>query len=337
MLKLFKSIFGSESLAQGRYPEAVILEGMNLALDATDARIRALPGYEAKLRKAVVNTFDHVVALVDAILPETDLTRESFSTDAKMAAFFSSVDHIQKVMRDDPVLTDFLASPEGRRASDAHALLMMRRSERKVLGMELQGEIMRREVAQVAVNFSGHRFVAPAESADECRRRLYRRAYNHILELALHSIVGDRSERADLKHQRKLLQYKLKALADGQWGFGGEDLEPVAADKIEKQIDQLDQQLLNIGADDEILIRHLGLLCDILNSPEQQLWSESVHLTIDRMGIMRDTPGTNYLELQLNELHSAQGRTAIPQRVRIPRLDFPQRPDYLAEAERFLR
>ena len=34
MLNLFKSIFGSDPLEQGKYPEAVILEGMNLALDA---------------------------------------------------------------------------------------------------------------------------------------------------------------------------------------------------------------------------------------------------------------------------------------------------------------
>ncbi len=336
MLKLFKALFGAEPVEQGRYPEAVIQEGMQLALEATDVRIRTVPGHEAKLRRAVLATFDHIVTLVDGLSPPLDLSRESYRDEAKIAAFFSSVQHIQQVTREDPQLTDWLSGPEGRVAGELNALLIMQRSERKVLGMELQGEIMRREVAQLAVNFGSHRFLSPAESADESRRRLYRRAYNHILELALGRIVEERNERADLKHQRSLLQQKLKALGDGQWGLDAAKDPPVSAQSIEEDIEQVDRQLLNIGTDDEVLLRHLAILCEVLNNPQGQLWCEPVDLIVDRMGIKQTQAGANHLDLHLQELHGARGGTAVVQRVRVPRWDFPERPDFLAEAERFL-
>jgi hypothetical protein len=40
--------------------------------------------------------------------------------------------------------------------------------------------------------------------------------------------------------------------------------------------------------------------------------------------------------LELQELRSARDRTAIPLRVIIPRSEFPERGDLLAEAQRYL-
>jgi hypothetical protein len=337
MLSLFKSLFGDDHPAAGRYPEQVIEEGMALARDATDARIRSVPGHESMLRKAVLACFDHVVALVDTLPPVQDLTRESYAALPQIAAFFSSAQHIQQVIRDDAVLGDWFAGPEGRGASEVHALLLMQRSEHKTLGMELQGEIVRREVAQVAVNFGAHRFLAPAESAEASLKQLYRRAYNHILELALGRMIAERGERADLKQQRKLLEQKLHTLDEGQWALGGEARSPLAPDTTEQQIERLDRQLQGMGADEDLLERHLGILCDVLQHPGDQLWAETVHLVIDRMGIKRDSAGGNNLDLSLQELHGARGGSVVVQRVRIPRLDFPVRGDFLAEAERLLR
>ena len=50
-------------------------------------------------------------------------------------------------------------------APEAYALLGMKKEERSVLGMELQGDAVQREVAQTQVSFSGHRIIAASPPA----------------------------------------------------------------------------------------------------------------------------------------------------------------------------
>ncbi len=336
MFSLLKSLFGSEPVEKGRYAETVVQEGMRLALEASDARIRGLSGYQDKLRPCMLKTFDHVVELVDGLPGELELSRESFSREANLAAFFASVDHMQQVLRDDTDLTDFIDSAEGRRSGAAHGLLVMQRVERNVLGMELQGDIMRRDVAQVAVNFTAHRLLAVAGDAEQARRLMYRRAFNHILEAALERIVGERGERADLKRQRRLLQEKLECLKQGCWGLESREGRPASAQQIEQAIDKLDRELIHLGADGDLLHRHLDILCDVLDQPAELIGGRDVELSVDRSGIKRDAPEAGSLDLKLKEVYNWRGRQVIVQPVFLSRMDFPQRGDFLAEASRFL-
>ena len=233
MLSLFTSLFGSEPIERGRYPENAVQEGLCLALDATDPRIRTLPGYDARLRPAVLHAFDHLVALVDRLPSAIDLTWANYSAEPRLLAFFASADHMQHVIREDEALSEFRAGTEGQQIDEIYSLLMMRRSERHVLGLEPQSEMVHREVAQVAVDFAGHHFLESAGSATELKQRLYRRAYNHILELTLERIVSTRTQSNDFKRQRDLLRRKLGTLGAGCWGLSGERGAPMELKEVE--------------------------------------------------------------------------------------------------------
>ena len=68
MLRLFKSIFQKDD-APGRYPDSLVREAIERAVDGTDPWLRGLSGYRRKLRPAVVAAIDHVIALVDGLQP----------------------------------------------------------------------------------------------------------------------------------------------------------------------------------------------------------------------------------------------------------------------------
>ncbi len=51
-MKLFHSIFGGGE-ARGRYPESLIREAIERAVDGTDARLRLVPGYRKRLHKPI--------------------------------------------------------------------------------------------------------------------------------------------------------------------------------------------------------------------------------------------------------------------------------------------
>lgn len=77
---------------------------------------------------------------------------------------------------------------------------------------------MRHDVAQVTVGFNKHRVVDPTAVEDDTRRLLKRRAFDHLLTLALVRFADIQGERADLEQERGLMRGKLAALrAVGGW------------------------------------------------------------------------------------------------------------------------
>ncbi len=217
-MKLFQSIFGRGETC-GRYPETLVEAAIERAVDGTDSRLRLLPGYRKHLREPVVHAIDHVVALVDGMPAPTVAGRKEHGAEPRLGAMFSSAADMLDVFSRDTALADFLSSPAGTACPRVTALLLADRVERNILGMDLVGDQVRGDVQQVTVSFSGHRLLDPNASDEEAGRQLKRRAFDHLLGLALHRIAKVRVERADLARQRDLLRRKVTALERGGWGF----------------------------------------------------------------------------------------------------------------------
>lgn len=337
MLHLFQSIFGISETEAAAYPESIVEMAIERAAEGTDSRLTALPGYHKKLRPAVLKAIDHVIAVVDRLPASVELSRENYSSDPRLSAFFASVDHMRQVIRGDVALSDCLADATGSGADQIEAVLVTHRMERKVLGMELEGETVRREVAQVAVNFTHHRLVDPTTSREETDKLLRRRVFDNLLEIALARISSAREERAGLERQRGLLQRKQEALESSGWGFKAQATAANSdVNALESQIEEIEQQLHGMGVDSGILGAHFDILADVLEHAKEQVWYTPVSLVLDRMGIKRDAATPNSIELELQELRSVRDVSVIPLRVTIPRREFPERGDFLAEAQRLL-
>ena len=337
MLRLFQSIFGGAADVDGRYPERVVDAAIERALDGTDRRLRILPGYRKRLRPLVIHALDHVVRLVEGLPSPIELSRKGYGADPRLSACFASADHLREVVNADRALSDFLASTEAGVAERIIALLVTVKQERKVLGVALEGEILKRDVPQITVSFANHRVVDPATTYEETRRLLKRRAFDHLLGIALGRIAPARRERAGLEQQRALLRRKLMTLRSGRWGFDearGKTVINVA--EIEAQLAGIEEQLQGLGADAGVLQFHLDMLSEVLSRAEQQLWATPITLILDRMNIKRDQARDNALEIGLEELHSASGRTAILLPVVVPRSELRPRTDLLVEAQRYL-
>lgn len=335
MLHLFKSIFGTASNQEGRFPDQLVPLAIERAVDGTDPRLRALPGYKKKLQPALLKAIDHVLVLVDNLPPSVELSKDNYLSAPKLRAFFASVEHMRQMLRNDSALSAYLASNNRLLADRIEAVLLTRREERQVFGMELVGETVQREVAQVSVSFTSHRLIDPAPHREETNRLLRRRAFDHLLEIALGRIASAQKERVELKQQRRLLQRKLETLESRGWAFeepGG----AVDSMTTEVQIEEIEKKLRDLGADAGILRVHLDILVDVLERADEQLWFDSVALTLDPMGRKCDASTPNAATLELQELRSVRGISVIPFPVSIPRHEFPERSDFVREAERHL-
>ncbi len=335
MLKLFQSFFGGQE-SRGAYPDTLIEAAIERAVDGTDARLRLLPGYRKRLREPVIHAIDQVVALVDAIVAPLAACRNGFSADPRLAALFVSAEQMLEQLGRDPVLRAF----RGTSAERLTALLLAERVEKNVLGMDLAGGEVRRDVAQVTVGFRNHRLVDIADNEAETRRLLKRRAFDHLLTLALARIAELRAERSDLARQRDVLRHKLATLEAHGWSFAEAaaqaDADPHDPAGLQAELDAIENQLQSLGADTAVLGKHLDIVVELLGQAEQQLHLETVCLRLDSMNIQRaaDDPTARTSELQ--EIHNGRGRSSVLALVEVNPGELPPLENRLATAHRYL-
>ena len=335
-MKLFQSIFSGRE-TRDRYPESLIEMAIERAVDGTDSRLRLLSGYRKRLRAPVIQAIDHVIALVDALPAPLLASARNHGAEPCLAAVFSSAGDMLDLLGRGPTLRGFLASPEGNGAEQVTALLMTERVERNILGLDLVGEQVRRDVPQIAVSFTGHRLLDPTTSEMESRRLWKRRAFDHLLTLALGRIAEARTERADLTRQRDLLRRKLKALERGGWSFEPPEdgvTEPAA---LVADLEAITAQLETLGANQDLLRSHLGIVVDLLAEAPGQIWPEPLTLILDPMNIQRapDDPTARHLEFQ--ELRNVHGRRVVALPLTIRPADLPEREDLVSAASRYLQ
>ena len=334
MLKLFQSFFGGDE-SRGRYPESLIEEAIERAVDGTDSRLRLLPGYRKRLRRPVIHAIDHVVALVDAIPASLAAGRDDFSSDPRLAALFVSAEQMLEILGRDRAMTSFLKKASAA-AERLTALLMAERIEKNVLGMELAGEQVRRDVAQLTVSFRNHRLVDVTDNEAETRRQLRRRAFDHLLSLALARIVEVRDERTGLARQRDVLRHKLLTLERNGWSFEEGEGAPSDPASLQTELAEIESQLESMGSDASVLNTHLDIVVDQLGQAEQLLQLEAVHMRLDSMNIQRGEHDASARDIDLQEIRNARGRSMVLQLVSVIPSELPPQESLLATAHRYL-
>jgi hypothetical protein len=335
MLKLFQSIFGGGEL-KGQYPEPLIEMAIERTVDGTDPRLRALPGYRKRLRAPVIHAIDHVIALIGILPAPLPADSSVYGSDPRLMAMFASADHMRETYAKSKALRDYREqhSDTGERVM---ALLLAERAEKNILGVELAGDMVRREVAQVVVNFHNHRLLDPAASEEEARKLLRRRAFDHLLSLALARIAEAKGERADLTRQRDLLRRKLGALKQGGWSFDDGDGERPSPAALQADLVEIEKQLAEMGADSDTLSRHLDMVADMLAHAEQHFWTDTAELYLDRMNIQRPREDATAQHLRLQELNNARGQRVVMLLVSLRYDELPRQQKLSDMAERYLR
>ncbi len=304
MLHLFRSIFRDTEEA-GRYPESMVRAAIERAVDGTDPWLRGLSGYRKKLRPAVLTAIDHVVALVDGLEPPRPASVEDYDGNPLLQAIFLSSEQMRQVLHDQ-------LAKQPVEGSVTCAMLAVEMELRGILGVDLVGDTLVRDVPQVTVSFSNHRLLDPTGSEAETRRLLKRRAFDHLLSLALRRMVAVKDVRKGLNNRQSLLQAKLYALQSGRWGFdSSESQQPESIAALETQLAEIEAQLQRVGKDDRSIEVALELLIDVLGLAQKHLWMSRETLAVDRMKIKRSTPSSEAPELELEHLYNAEGRNIV--------------------------
>ncbi len=341
MLSFLSSIFSAQEQSSDAPDESLVEAAIERVVDATDPRLRAFPNYRKRLYPGAQCSVAYVQGLIDGLPEPVEISRRSFNTDPRLRAFFASPDRMQQVLGSAPSLVEFLANRKGPYPEYIFGLLAPEMTERKSLGMELEGDHVRRDVLQQVVDFSDHRFFGAAGSEEEARTEMKKRAFDYLSVLALRRIVDVEEKRSELERQKGLLQRKLDAMRGGNWGL--ETMTPQeGADhpdyrSLGEQISAVEGELMTLPCNEASLENRFDCINAILEKPEEWLSLSPLDLHIDVMSLKVNDPADGTSQpLELTKFRALNGGTRVALFGYFPRAELPPEKDFFKEAERFL-
>lgn len=196
-----------KSLSDSR--AAVVLNTIESVVDGTDSKIRLVRGYRKKLGNIIQSSLEFSDDIVNRIPPPLEVSSSSFVSDPYVNAFFTNVADLQSVFSHSSEIQDYMAESDEDNAGCC-ALLCMRRTEKTVMGMELSGDRLNRDVLQVAVNFSDHRVYSPAPSEPKARQGLKHCLFQGLVTNALERIMKLRLASHRLQSRQQMLHASLR-------------------------------------------------------------------------------------------------------------------------------
>lgn len=274
-------------------------------IDGTDHRIRAVPGYKRKLYRSILKALEYVDRLIEQVPSAIELDSDQFVFNPYLRIFFPTKQGLMKVFQQSSELKEYFDDAEHTTESLSCALLCMRKCEEIVLGMELEGDQIIRDVKQTRVSFAGHRIYAPADSELSARRELKCCIFEGLVDNALARISALRQRRQQLESEQQILNSRLR----GQKAGIAIDAVPEGSDTalIEREqealrLHEVERELSELGyATPEIC---LELVNDILAQPEAFVFLQNISMRVDKSGIKRpeEEPSQAVCDLHLSEV-----------------------------------
>jgi hypothetical protein len=335
------ALFGSGQPADTEADRKLVADMIELTVDAVEPRVRMYSGYQGKLEGCVRDTITYLRAIGRERLDPVLLTRAAWSDDPRVNAFFATADDVSACLGRSRELRTFFDDPANRDVSEAYALLGMKKDERTVLGMELQGDAVRQDVAQVAVNFSEHRIVAPASTLAATRLEAGRRIMRRLAQVALSRIIALDMKVTELQEHKAYLAARLRVLNLARDGMEGLVRDPATIgeqiDAVELELKQTVDGYIEAKASLATLDSYIERIQEVFGHPEQHVSLTHTPLRMSRMGIKVEENFQGLVnDLSLAELAigpDLRGAIAI---VRCPRSELPPKEDLVAKAERYL-
>lgn len=331
-------LFGATAPADA--DQAIVAETIEAIVEAVDPRIRAERKYRAKLEPGVRRTLAQMRTIAQQLPTPIALSPASWQGEPLVRAGFARPEDVRALLGRSRELYRFFDKAPG--CDEAHALLVMRREERKVLAPALIDGQLRRDVPQVAVSFEHQRLHAPAADAVACRREVGAGLFRRLAALAVERSLGTERRVKDLEERKGILATRLRMLQlrrDGIQRAFEDDSEDPAAEiaQLEKALQGTLEEYIAEKASLKTLEGIIDGVRAIFEAPQKLLGLESVALRLSGTGYKLEAGSSEAAtDLKLHELSIGENLRGVIAFVRCARGDLPPRDDAIRRAARTL-
>jgi hypothetical protein len=150
-------------------------------VEGTDKRIRGIGGYQKQLRNSAHGLLGHIEKLVEDMPPAVVVNRVAFANDPRVSSLFVNAIEMLQLFSQNADIQTFFSSNENLERHEVFALLFLNREKKNVLGAEMRGEIILREIKQTAINFFGHQLIGPSATEESARAVMKKTLFDSVI------------------------------------------------------------------------------------------------------------------------------------------------------------
>jgi hypothetical protein len=309
---------------------------------ALSPHLRMARRYEARLQPAVVTALRYVAGIVAAIPSAREASAAAWSSDPYIHAFFTGPDDVAPALsRSGDLRAWFRQNPA---EQEAHAVLGMAMTQKRVLGTALEGDTMRRDVVQETISFGDHQVRMCGRSEAELRDEIVRRL---VVQLGLQGMAryaAQQTERGLLERERALLHTRLRLLereGAGIRALVGDGEASDAGELARLQADMADNEeaIRRLGLRSDALDRELAEVCTVLADPAAHLFVHTRCCMLSRMNVVQapgHPDGGDELVFQVAQIPTVPPQARAFALVRFARADLRTPDGLLDDAARLL-
>lgn len=293
-------------------PDPALRQALERVAELVDPLLKLAPGFERQLSGPLQHALGYCNGLVAALPGPVDINRQAFATDPLVHALFATADDIDQMLGRSQAVRDYLAEPCSWDSDYFYAMFAARRQQKKQLGMAQQGDMIRNDVPQLVLYFSGQTLVEPNCQLDATLHGLRCKALASLLHTFHAHLEALRHEREGLRADVSVERAHLTVLRGSS---GGKEYEVST-----RHLSELSNRLRHSA--ESLQPEHLlSALADYLQAPEPALHLTPVSITVDRLGVVRDEPDgdLNAHTLNFPELTARDRRLHLAMLARISR------------------
>jgi hypothetical protein len=243
-------------------------------------------GYRKALRLPLELAKNYIERLVEAIPGPLPLSVIEWGRGTSVELLFIDPDQVRELFQGSADLKTFFQNDP---ASRIYALLIATCNEKTIFGSEVQGEILRRDVPQEAVDFKDHRIVVPAPTQNLNCLKIKEGALRLLALRAMEPLADLKNQAEDLSEEKRITEVKLKILQAQSRSLEGlleTDQESRAkADQVRKILDEIDRELVTVKTRLGGAREALNHLRTVLQNPEEILKYQRLTFRLNWMGV----------------------------------------------------
>jgi len=338
--RVLSRLFGKDE-ARADADQQLVAELTDAIVDTVEPRVRAHRHYRRELQDCVRTTVAWLRTIGRMPIDHVLLTPTHWGDDPRLNTFFGAPDAVTEFLARSRELRTFFDDPAHAGVQEAFALMGMRKDEKTFLGPRYEDGLMKQDVAQTAVNFSGHRLFGLAETEAQARLDMGRIIIRRLAEVALSRIIEIDRKGMTLEQQKSYLGTQLRMLKLARDGMPGLVDDPTDIDgqirDVQSQLDENVKEFIETKSSLATLDGYIARIREVFEHPERHVVLTQSQLDVTRMNVKADE-GTDepHRSLTLAELRIGQRAPAVIAFVRCLRAELPPKEDLLAKAERFL-
>jgi hypothetical protein len=251
-------------------------------------RLRMAQHCVERLTPAVTVSLRYAHDLAASLPAPHEACARTWASDLYLRAYFAKPDELAiRLSRSEELCAYFDQNPE---AEHAYAVLGMRMVERHVLGVALDGEAVRRDVALTTVCFDDHRVRICGRTEPDLRREIMQRVIDQLSLAGLAKLANDR--RDALEDGRALLKMHVLLLERQGTGmrsvFGS--VVPTSSEELvqlQVKIEDNSRRLCELSAPMDALERQLDGVCEVLLEPGKHFYLTRKRTRLDQMNVVQ--------------------------------------------------